>query len=115
MPRIITRDSFNKMLETHLKKDQVIGRALVVLFNRQNQDERQNNTTQHLNLRGFTPGDARSGCITAKYFIKHKTLLDWQIERWMKKNDKGIPRIAKYWAQLDEAAREKQAAGGHNV
>jgi len=86
-----------------------VGRALVVLFNRQVQDEKQNNSTKHHNLRGFAPCDARSGSIGAKYYLKHGRLEDWQIEQWKKIHGKS-PRLAKYWRQLDEAAKEKKDA-----
>jgi hypothetical protein len=42
--------------------------------------------------------------------LKHKTLQPWQVERWLKVDCRGTMRIAKYWKQLDEAAREKAAA-----
>ena len=86
-----------------------IGRALVVLFNRQLQDEKQDSTTKHLNFRGFAPCDARQGSIGAKYYLKHRSLLPWQIEQWKKIHGKS-PRLAKYWRQLDEAAQEKRNA-----
>jgi hypothetical protein len=35
--------------------------------------------------------------------------MDWQIERWTKKNRRGSMRISKYWRQLDEAAKRKAA------
>ena len=84
-----------------------IGRALVHLLRRQTQEEQRDNTTRNYNLRGFTPGDARQGCIHAKYFIKHGTLAEWQIRYWQKPNAKGIPRLAKYLRQIDEEAKKK--------
>ena len=88
---------------------QFIGRALVVLFNNQTEDEKQVNDTNQNNGIGFTGADAHSGCISAKYFLKHGTLQDWQIERWTKRNRHGQMRIAKYWRQLDRAAQQKRA------
>jgi hypothetical protein len=87
----------------------VIGRALVVLLNRQTREESQANITNTHNMMGFTSGDARSGCIGAKYWLKHKTLQDWQVEQWTRVGSRGYPRLAKYWKQLDEEAQLKAA------
>ena len=106
---IITRDKFIELLNGP-HQIHVIGRALVHLFNRQTDVEQRANNTRDWNEMGFTGVDGRSGCITAKYYLKHRTLLDWQIERWMKPNKHGIPRIAKYWKQIDEEARKKANA-----
>lgn len=89
----------------------LIGRACVVLFNLQTQSEQSSMDTNVDNMEGFTSADARSGSLTAKYFLKHGTLQDWQIERWTKCNVRGVMRIAKYHRQLNEAAvlkKEKQ-------
>jgi hypothetical protein len=88
--------------------EQMVGRALVHLFNRQTEDEKSCNDTRKHNMMGFTPADAS---ISAKTFLKRKALLDWQVERWVKPNVKGIPRIAKYHAQLNAVAMVKAAHG----
>jgi len=107
----ITQDKLIGMLKSERPgfKEAVIGRALVAIFKRQTKDEQAVNVTNCHNGIGFTGADAHSGCITAKYYIKHRTLLDWQVERWTKTNRNGVPRIAKYWKQLDQIARERQA------
>jgi hypothetical protein len=87
-----------------------IGRALVHLLNRQTREEARDNTTRNHNTVGFTPADARMGCIHAKYYIKHGELQDWQAAYWQRPNSKGIPRIAKYWRQLAEEAAKKSVA-----
>jgi hypothetical protein len=84
-----------------------VGRALVHLLNRQTREESRDNTTRNLNDVGFTPADARFGCIHAKYFIRHRMLTDWQVAYWVKPNAKGVPRIAKYWRQLAEEAEKR--------
>ena len=61
-----------------------VGRALVHLLNRQTREESRDNTTKNHNDVGFTPADARFGCIHAKYFIKHKMLNEWQVAYWRK-------------------------------
>lgn len=91
------------------KVGQVVGKALVALFLRQTNDERAQNETNTHNRVGFTGSDARAGCIAAKTFLKYQSFReDWMIERWLKPNAKGVPRLAKYWRQLDQIAREKQ-------
>ena len=86
-----------------------VGRALVHLLNRQTREESRDNVTRNQNDVGFTPADARMGCIHAKYFIKHRMLNEWQVAYWRKTNVRGIPRVAKYWRQLSEEA-DRQAA-----
>lgn len=102
------RSQFNELIN---RNDEVgmhaIGRALVHLFNRQTDDEKASNDTRHDNARGFTSGDARRGSITAKYYIKHRQLLDWQIEYWRKRDRKGRTRIGKYYRQIAEEAAKK--------
>lgn len=107
---IITKDSLTELVT---RGDQVamhaIGRALVHLLRRQTEAEQRSNTTMIYNNIGFTGADARSGSITAKYYIKHQRLEDWQIERWLKPGKSGYPRIAKYWRQINDEAEKKAA------
>lgn len=86
-----------------------IGRALVHLFNRQTADEKAINSTNTHNARGFTSGDARQGSLTAKYYLKHKTLLDWQVAQWQRPSAKGGTRLGKYYRQIAEEAARKAA------
>jgi len=86
-----------------------IGRALAVLLNEQTNDEQIDATTKHTNFRGFSQSDAKSGTLTAKFYLKHKTLTPWQIKAWTKMW-RGRPRIAKYWKQLDRAAQARREA-----
>ena len=106
----VTKYSLQMLLDNadEAKKAQIIGRALVVLFKRQTEHEKQVNTTNVHNNVGFTSGDGRSGCISAKSFIKHGTLADWVVAKWMKPGKTGYARIVKYHAQLNEAAERKQ-------
>lgn len=107
---LVTRESLIALLANTEKCQHVIRRALVVIFRNQTEGEKQANTTENHNNIGFTPADAKSGSISAKYYIKHGSLQDWMVEKWMKPNEKGIPRIAKYWSQLNEAAKRKKNA-----
>lgn len=110
-PVIVTRDSLQHMLENNDQERvaQVIGRALVVLFKRQTAAEQNNNSTLDHNNVGFTGVDGKSGAITAKYFLKHHTLLPWQIRMWSKPAKNGYARLVKYHSQINEAAVEKAA------
>lgn len=107
MTKLVTKNSLQEMLNNDRLRMHVIGRALVVLFNNQLDDEKQSNDTRHDNGIGFSGADARSGTLTAKYYLKHRRLMDWQIEMWYKKNIKGFSRIAKYHGQLNDAAEVK--------
>lgn len=97
------------------KLGQFVGRALVVLFKNQTEAEKATNTTKVWNNMGFAGGDAYSGSLSAKSFLKYGELKDWQIEKWTKKNAKGRSRLAKYHAQLNRAAIAKKAAKENNV
>ena len=114
---IVTRDSLTKMLneDSLFSTMHVVGRALVVLLNNQTADEQANNVTSHSNGYGFTGADAYSGTITAKYYLSHKRLEEWQIALWTRKNGRGVPRLAKYHAQLNVAAEEKAVKKNHTA
>jgi hypothetical protein len=105
---IVTRDSLQALVDNERTRKDAIGRALVILLKNQTQSEAtSNNTTDHNGV-GFAPMDAYSGSLTAKTYIKTKTLRDWQIEKWYKKGKTGYSRIVKYWRQIDVAAQQKQ-------
>jgi hypothetical protein len=111
MKKLVTKESLISLMETNAQmKIQVIGRALVGLMKRQEAEEINSKETKFHNCRGFAPSDARSGTLTALYFLKNKTLLDWQIERWTRPSVTGLPRIVKYSRQLNEIANEKQTS-----
>lgn len=107
----MTRNEFTALIN---RNDEVgmhaVGRALVHLFRRQTQDEQQSNDTRHHNRRGFTAGDARKGSITAKYYIKHGRLEDWQLEQWRARDRRGRQRLGKYYRQIAEEAKRKAQA-----
>lgn len=112
MANVIVSKQF--MLDFLATKDEekvmhFVGRALVALFNRQVESEKEANSTKIENNRGFSSSDARNGSITAKYYIKNGKLLDWQIKLWTENSFRGRPRIVKYSEQLNEIALEKKA------
>jgi len=104
----VTRDSIKEMLENSNPAyvQAVIGRALVVLFKNQTADEQESNTTNKDNGIGFTGADAFGGSLTAKFYIKHKRLEQWMVDKWLKAGKNGYPRLAKYHAQLNKAAKD---------
>ena len=108
---IVSQNSLQLMLEAASpeKRVAIIGRALVALFNRQTETEKTINDTTQWNKVGFSGADGKSGSLTAKYYLKHGTLLDWQVERWMKPQRNGYARLCKYHKQLNEIATRKMA------
>jgi len=106
MTAIVTKESLRKMLNEadDTKRQHIIGRALVRLFKRQTNSEQMSDSTEQDNGIGFTGGDAKSGSLTAKFYMTHGKLLDWQVERWMRVGKSGYPRICKYDRQLNEVA-----------
>lgn len=102
----VTRESLHEMLQNDNTNyvQAVIGRALFALFLRQTEDERESNDTRQANSIGFSGADGRSGSLTAKYWMKHKRLETWMVEKWMKPARNGFPRLCKYARQLNEIA-----------
>lgn len=96
-----------KLLETN---DQAIGRALVVLNERQTLSEQSAQYTINRNGEGFTPADAYMGTSMAQFFQKRGYLTEKQLAYWKKPNAKGVMRISKYAGQLLEIAQTKAAA-----
>lgn len=109
MTAIVTRESLQKMLDSTNQElvMHVVGRALVVLFNNQTEDEKAENATNKHNEMGFTGADARSGTLTAKSYLKNRKLQDWQVENWTKRGKNGMSRLTKYHRQLNAAAALK--------
>lgn len=106
---IVTRASLSQLITRgDMTSIHAIGRALVHLHNRQTVSELASGSTNTDNGRGFTHSDARSGTIHARYYLKHRNLLPWMVEMWTKPNSKGIPRLAKYHAQLNSIAETKR-------
>jgi hypothetical protein len=102
---VLTKDSIIQML---ISNNKAVGRALIVLNDRQTSDEQYNQSTNRNNGRGFTPADARMGTSMANFFTKFNRLSDKQLAYWRKPNVRGVPRIAKYAGQLLEIAQMKQ-------
>lgn len=103
---LVTRESIQMMLDNGNPDyvARVVGRALVRLFDRQTQAEQASNATNEDNGIGFAGCDAHAGTLSAKYFLKHKTLQPWQVERWTKIGSTGFAHLCRYHRQLNEVA-----------
>lgn len=107
---IVTKDRLEYLLQKNpTTRMQTIGQALVVLYNNQTASEQSTNATRLTNGEGFTQADARSGSIGARFYLAKGRLDDWAVEKWMKRDARGVRRISKYWRQLDDAAKAKKA------
>lgn len=106
----VTRESIQAMLnnpnQDYVKA--VVGRALVAIFSNQTIAEKAGNSTEEDNGIGFSGADARSGSLTAKSYLKNRTLADWQVERWTKPGKNGFARLTKYHKQLNQIAEMKR-------
>ena len=102
-----TVESIKHLLATN---DKAIGRALVVLRNRQTSDEQSSETTRYLNGRGFRPAHARVGTSMANFFEKAGFLTPKQVNYWRVKMADGNGRLEIYARQLLEEAEIKAAA-----
>lgn len=106
---IVTKDSLQHMLNNpnpHYVMT-VVGRGLVHIFNNQTNHEQHSNSTQLHNGIGFAGCDAKSGSITAKFYIKHQRLETWMVDKWVKKGSNGYSRLTKYHSQLNQIATSK--------
>jgi hypothetical protein len=108
-PAIVTKQSLQQMLNdaSFEKQQHIIGRAVVALFNRQTESEKNANSTEVNNNVGFTHADSRGGSMTAKSYMKRHGLQDWQVVQWTRKQKNGFARICKYHTQLNEIAIAK--------
>ena len=117
MKDLVTKESLKEMLNEEKYGrgyvEDVIGRALVALLKRQTKAEQAGNVTDTANGVGFTGADAHGASITAKYYIKWKSLggLDkrhkWRGDKWLEVKNNGYPRLCKYAKQLNEIANEQ--------
>lgn len=89
------------------RKIRLVGRALTLLLENQTAAERAENSTKESNGVGFSSPDAKAGTLTAKSFLRNKTLLDWQLDLWLQPDHTGYSKICKYHSQLNVAAQRK--------
>jgi hypothetical protein len=84
-----------------------VGRALILLNNRQTESEQVTKEVLRNNARGFTPADAQMGTDMANFYTEANLLTRKQLAYWRRPNKGGIPRICKYWKQIQEEAMLK--------
>lgn len=103
---MITKDQIVSLLKNN---DRAIARALVVLNERQTEDEQRTEDTRHRNGQGFRPCHARMGTSMAKWFIEKGYLSSRQIAYWRTPQKDGKMRIEIYANQLLDISRQKSA------
>lgn len=103
---MISKETILSLLQTN---DRAVGRALLVLNERQTNDEQRSQVTRYLNGRGFRPCHARMGTAMAEFFGKRGYLTEKQVAYWRRTDRAGNMRLGIYWRQLAEAAEAKAA------
>lgn len=108
-----TKESIQDLL---LKSDKAVERAMVVIYDRQTQDEKATSDTRHTNQRGFSGAHASKGSYYARWILSGRHLTGSHLA-------KARAMSMHYWRQLIEAAELKsglprqlkmtQARGGH--
>lgn len=106
---MLSKSAIVELLTTN---DRAIGRALVVLNDRQTATEQATEHTINDNGRGFRPCHARMGTSMAKFFTRNGYLSPKQVAYWRVKMRCGNMRIGIYAGQLLEVANEKSKAKG---
>lgn len=92
-----TKDSIRALIASN---DRAVERAMIVLFDRQTQDEKQVEATRHHNNRGFNHGDAKKGTYYARWVLSGRKLTGHHLDR--------ARRMAhRYAGQLAEVANSK--------
>lgn len=85
------------------RSDSAVKRALVVLYDRQTQDEKREDQTKHHNNRGFNHGDAKKCSYWARLVLSGRELYPSTVE-------KARRRLMKYAGQLAVIANQKAEA-----
>ena len=102
----ISKESIITLLRTN---DKAVIRAIIVLTERQTEDEQNSEITKYHNGRGFRPCHARMGTSMAKFYQRNQYLSTKQIAYWRALDKTGKMRIEIYAGQLLEVAMAKQS------
>lgn len=94
----MTREDINVLLSTN---DRAVARALVVLYERQTDDEKGSGVTKHSNGAGFNATDASFGTALAQWVLSGKRLSAGQLASARR-------MLGKYSGQLLAIAKAKQ-------
>ena len=100
----LTKDSITDLLR---RNNEAVARALVVLYNNQTFDEKQQQDVKYRNNKGFRPAHARIGTSMAEQYLRTGRLSDAQVRYWRVTGKEGM-RIGIYTRQLIEAAMKKK-------
>lgn len=109
--KVYTKQDMIELLE---KNDKFLERAIIQLFYRQTEDEKQLSDSKHTNNRGFNKPDSRRMSIYAKVCLAKKNQHKGEgnrLEDWMKQDAR--KRIIKYAGQLAEIANKKAFEKSH--
>jgi hypothetical protein len=102
---MLTKEYIVELLKIN---DKAVARALLVLNDRQTQDEQVQETTRYQNGRGFRPCHARMGTSMAQFYKKYGRLSEKQIRYWRQVMRDGKMRIEIYAGQLLDQAKTNQ-------
>lgn len=104
--KVMTKQEIINLLKTN---DKAVIRAILVLNERQTEDEQMMGATTHSNGRGFSAAHAAIGTSMANFYEKNGYLSPKQIAYWRKETASGRMKIEIYAGQLLEIAKEKAA------
>jgi len=99
----------SKIVNLLANNDRAVERAVVVIFNNQEEDEQIMESTHKANGVGFTAFDADILSSFAKQINKGRTLSAKQLEIARKPDKHGNMKIAKYWKQLQAEIVRKES------
>jgi len=97
-----TKESIQDILA---KSDRAVARAMIVIYDRQTQDEKTTSDTRHTNQRGFSGAHAKTGSYYARWVLSGRGLTGKHL-------DKARAMAMHYWRQLLEEAERKSVPGG---
>jgi len=112
----LTKEAFQALLAREDRVGNIAReRALLILLANQTFDEVRDQTTKHLNDKGFQPMDARMMTSLAQWVKRSirpegERLSEKQHKWLLRENARGTARIGKYTKQLLSVAKEKQGA-----
>lgn len=101
---MFTKEALIHLLATN---DKAVERAIMVLYERQTTSEQAAHASLTRNNRGFMQCHAAVGTSMAKAYLRYGSLTQNKINYWRRLDSKGKMKIARYWSQLLEAAKEK--------
>lgn len=104
----MTKHTKESIIDLLKNNDKAIGRALVAIHRRQNQEEQISKQTKYRNGRGFRPAHAKMGSNMALYYLKFEKLTPRQINYWRVKERDGRMRIEVYASQLLDVVKEAE-------